>query len=201
MRNKDFLNFTKEFLQIKKNNKTKAQKQYSKLELLNKAPSVKLVNYMYANKGDLNMEAVNKSAGMNHPSFSNGAAYGDLDNDGDLDLIVNNIDDEAFIYENKIEGQNFIRLDLEGEIPNRMSISARAVIYSGTELQMAELNPNRGYMSACESMIHFGIPKGKKVDSLIVRWASGRTIVIQHPKINQIIKLQEKILRCRSKLP
>ena len=192
MRNKDFLNFTKEFLQIKKNNKTKAQKQYSKLELLNKAPSVKLVNYMYANKGDLKMEAVNKSAGMNHPSFSNGAAYGDLDNDGDLDLIVNNIDDEAFIYENKIEGQNFIRLDLEGEIPNRMSISARAVIYSGTELQMAELNPNKGYMSACESMIHFGIPKGKKVDSLIVRWASGRTIVIQHPKINQIIKLQEK---------
>ncbi len=192
VRNKDFSHLRDEYLKNKNNPNYNGEKYNHATELLDKAPSVKLVNYMYQNDGELHFTNVAQKANMNHPSFSNGAAYGDLDNDGDLDLIVNNIDDEAFIYKNKTDNaNNFIRLNLIGEGQNIKSYGARVCIYSSIGIQLAEINPNRGYLSACESTLHFGLGNENKVDSIVVRWQSGKTIVLNDPKLNKLISLDE----------
>lgn len=118
--------------------------------------------------------------GYGAKSFSNGASYVDLDNDGDLDLIVNNIGDNAFIYQNNANnrpGSNYLRLNLVGPEGNYRSYGARAAIYyDNGKMQMLELTNARGYMSTSEPFMHFGVGSVEKLDSLIVRWPSGKTL-------------------------
>lgn len=167
----------------------------SKLELIKKAPSEKIVNYMYHNVGDLKFKNVVDDWGMAQKSFSNGASYSDLDNDGDLDLIVNNIGDHAFVYQNNANnrpGSNYLRLNLVGPEGNYRSYGARAAIYyDNGKMQMLELANARGYMSTSEPFMHFGVGSIEKLDSLIVRWPSGKTLRKKTVKCNQTLTLKE----------
>ncbi|HRG68845.1 MAG TPA: VCBS repeat-containing protein [Saprospiraceae bacterium] len=167
----------------------------SKLELVKNAPSEKILNYMYHNVGDLKFKNVVDDWGMAQKSFSNGASYVDLDNDGDLDVIVNNIGDKAFVYQNfasSRQGSNYLRLNLVGPKENYRSYGARAVIYyDNGKMQMLELSNARGYMSTSEPFMHFGLGTVSKVDSLIVRWPSGKMLRKTGIKANQTLILKE----------
>jgi enediyne biosynthesis protein E4 len=138
-------------------------------------PEVKVPNYLYRNRGDLTFEDVSDAWGVKVPSFSSGAAYADLDLDGDLDLVVSNIDEPAFVLENRAErlGRNHLRVALEGPPGNRGGHGTRVVIHAGGVRQSIEHTPYRGYKSTVESTLHFGLGEATSVESLEVFWPDG----------------------------
>ena len=155
-------------------------------------PSHKLPNYMYRNKGDLTFENTTKTWGLNTPSFSNGYAVGDLDGDGDLDVIVNNFEDQAFVYENKTVQQgdmNYLQIKLTGPPKNTVGLGTKVWIYCNGQMQYQELYTNRGFLSSSEPLIHFGLGKSKKIDRVELRWPDGKTTILTNVKANQRLKL------------
>ena len=152
----------------------------SKDQILTQVPVVKLHNYAFRNNADLTFTDVSEKWGMTTPTFSNGAAYADLDNDGDLDLIINNINDEASVYRNNSREQNrekthYIRIHLKGPSGNRQGLGSWIEIYYGSgKKQVWENNPFRGYLSTMEDAGSFGLGTIKSVDSVVVRWQNGR---------------------------
>jgi len=169
-------------------------------DIIPKIPIVKVPNYAFENMGNYQFANHTKEWGMDIPSFSNGAAFADLDNDGDLDYVTNNINDPAFIYRNNtidqsIKGKeqpNFLRIELNGDEPNRLAIGAKVELWSGGQLQYIEHYMTRGYLSSVDPVIHFGLGKNDKVDSLKVIWPLGKTVtVIKNAPINHLLKLHE----------
>ncbi len=161
---------------------------------LDSIPVVKVPNYAFRNNGDLTFADVTGQWGMNQPSFSNGAAYADLDNDGDLDLVINNINDKPFVYENTlVNGKSdvhYLRLRLSGSSCNRNAIGARVTIfYDSGRLQYHEFSTTRGYISVVEPVIHFGLGTSSHVDSLLVEWPDGKTGLILNPAVDTTILL------------
>ena len=193
VRNKDYDHYKEEFLK----NKSLLKKDETILhatDLLDKAPSVKLSNYFYSNLGDLNFVSNAKDVGLSQPSFSNGAAYADLDLDGDLEMMVNNINDGAFLYKNNSTelGRHYLRLKLTSETKNKKSFGARAIVYTSKGVQMKEVNPYRGYLSSVEPILHFGVAEGATIDSIKIRWLSGKSITQKNIKVNQVLEIKEK---------
>ena len=169
----------------------------SKEEILEQIPEVKLHNYVFRNEGNLRFADKTIDWGLEEPSFSNGGAYGDLDNDGDLDLVINNINSEAFVYENtshgKTEGQRYLQVKFAGDDQNREGIGAWAEIYYGAGLQQVyENSPYRGFLSTVQPLAHFGLNGINKVDSLVVRWPNGKKQVVRDVRTNQVIKVSIK---------
>lgn len=145
--------------------------------LMDKVPEIPLKNYAYKNKNSLAFEDVSDSWGLSELSYANGAAYADLDNDGDLDLIVNNVDSEASIFRNSSEKQNqhrSIKINFEGNENNKAGIGARLTAWIGNEMLLFENYPVRGYLSSMPSDILIG-RGNKKIDSLLVTWPDGKT--------------------------
>lgn len=172
-----------------------AQRQYAQefQEALSKLGSEKVPNYLFRNNADLTFEDVTDSWGLAEPSFSNGVAYGDLDNDGDLDLVVNNLDHEAFIYQNNLNANsagNYLQVKLKGPEKNPWGIGASVTIYSNGEMQYQELYVNRGFQSSVEPLLHFGMGKHKSIDSLVVRWPNGQRQRIDKVKANQRLTVE-----------
>ena len=171
----------------------------SPIMLLESIPSVKIANYAFKNKGGLQFENVTKSWGMDTPSFSNGAAYADLDNDGDLDYIVNNINDSASVYRNnsiqlKPEESNYLRVKLNGLQNNINGIGAFIEIkYNKNEQQIYENTPYRGYLSTIENIAHFGLGKNQKVDEVKVIWQSGKSQILKDIPVNQVLIIDERL--------
>lgn len=157
-------------------------------------PSMPISNYAFKNMGNLNYNKVMDDWGLNKESFSNGASYADLDNDGDLDLVVNNINEEAFIYRNNSESipsSNFIRLQLS-DVNNKTIFGTRITLYTENGIQTQETTNVRGIYSTSEPDVHFGIGSTEVVDSIVVTWPNSKLSSLYNPKINQTIKLSNE---------
>lgn len=169
----------------------------SKKQLLSQIPEVKIKNYAYKNLGNLQFSNTTDEWGLTAPSFSNGAVYADLDNDGDLDMIVNNINDEAGVYKNtlqqkKKEGANYLQIVLEGDSLNRQGIGTWVELYFGRGNRLSlESSPYRGYLSSVDPIAHFGLGSNTVVDSIVVRWQNGLQQTLQQVKANQRITIKK----------
>ncbi len=173
----------------------KAMKIVAKKEVLAQLPAVKISNYCFKNNGNLVFSDVTKDWGMSIPSFSNGAVYADLDNDGDLDYIVNNINDEAFIYENTLQqkdskSNNYLRIVLKGDEGNIDGLgSFISIFYQGDKKQVSEFSPYRGYLSTVEFATHFGLGGVDKIDSLLIEWPGGKKQTFYNVAVNQTLNV------------
>ncbi|MDW8394559.1 MAG: VCBS repeat-containing protein [Chitinophagales bacterium] len=187
--NMDFLKFAFE------EEKSRAQQQEREpdlLALVRQMPSVKIANYMFRNGGRLRFENVTASWNLNHPAFSNGATYADLDNDGDLDLVVNNIDEPAFVYRNLCRertGRNFLSVRLVGPSANPLGIGTRVELYTASGFQMQEHYMSRGYQSSVSERLLFGLNEEKEVQRLVVIWPDGRRQVLENVPANATISV------------
>jgi len=181
--NKDVQNndFTAEF-----ERKNKAKEKIDLFEFSKEVPSNTLENFIYNNNGDLTFSNKTEEWGMDQESFSFGASYADLDNDGDLDLIVNNNNDFPFLYKNQANG-NYLKLSFIGPSENIFSFGVKAIAYYDGETHYSELTPVRGYQSSVETNLHFGLGKVQIVDSIVVIFPDGKTIIDKNIDANQVI--------------
>jgi ASPIC and UnbV/FG-GAP-like repeat len=169
----------------------------SKKQLLEQIPAVKIPNYAFHNNGNLTFTNVTNNWGLTTPSFSNGAAYADLDNDGDMDVIVNNINDEAFIYENrtsneKKDANHFLSIKLIGDSLNRDGLGTWLELYYQGKMQAYEESPYRGYLSSIQKEPHFGLGNITTLDSVIIKWPNGKMQILQNIKTDQVLKVNIK---------
>ena len=227
--NLDFLKYMGDYQQA--NGKVKRQ---DVLNLVQKMPSSNLTNYLFQNKGKTTeggqsngLTFKNVGWGTSKPSNSNGAAYADLDNDGDLDLIVNNINQAAFIYQNEADKQlknHYLNIKLNGEGQNRFGIGAKITIYplppegenttsggkealsswalspyGGRGVQYLEQMPTRGYQSSVSPILHFGLGQTNSIESLKIVWLSGKEEVIQNITGDKLLVLEEKNAKISAK--
>ena len=156
-------------------------------------PSEKIDNFMFQNHGDLNFEQVNKKWGIEYIGFSNGVAYADLDNDGDLDLVINNIDDYASVFENSSSKiNNYLKVNFKGNTKNTCGLGNRVYIKTKKGTQMQELTLTRGFQSSVAPELHFGVAKNSTIDEVKVVWTNGKVQKLLNVKANQTLTLKEQ---------
>ncbi len=148
-------------------------------------PSQKLNNYIYKNNGDLTFSKKMKEWGMEDPTFSNGAAYADLDNDGDLDLVINNIDDQVGLYRNNANN-NYLQVKLKGPNNNSLGIGAKVYVKKADTIQFQQLYLARGFESSVTNVLHFGLGKNDNVDEVVVQWPDGKISKLNNPESNKM---------------
>ncbi|MDB5022363.1 MAG: RNA-binding protein [Mucilaginibacter sp.] len=167
----------------------------SKKQILDQIPIIKIPNFAFKNNGKLQFDDVTDNWGFTTPTFSNGAVYADLDNDGDMDVIINNIDDQAMIYRNTLRqkdpnGSHYLHIAFQGGRYNRNGIGAWAdIYYDHGKHQAYENTPFRGYLSTIQNIAHFGLGKVNILDSVVVRWQNGKKQTLQNVKADQVLKV------------
>jgi enediyne biosynthesis protein E4 len=205
--NLDFLKYMGDYQQA--NGKLKRQ---DVLDVVKKMPSSNMSNYLYKNNGYSpplgagGLTFKNVGWGTSRPSNSNGAAYADLDNDGDLDLIVNNINQAAFIYQNETNKQlknHYLKVRLDGEGLNRLGLGAKVTLYytptggqgntpsGGKGVQFLEQMPTRGFQSSVSPILHFGLGEKTVIDSIKIVWLSGKQQIAINPTVDKTLVLEE----------
>ncbi len=174
--------------------RSKAWLTTPKADILKQIPEVKIHNYIFRNNGNLKFSDQSEKWGMETPTFSNGAAYSDFDNDGDLDLVINNINDEASLYRNTSmeknpETSHFLTVTLHGDSLNPGGLGTWIQIWYGKgQTQVWESSPYRGYLSSVENAAHFGLGSLTTVDSMAVRWPSGKAQILKYVAAGQSLK-------------
>ncbi len=147
-------------------------------------------NYLFRNNGDLTFSNVSSEWGFREPSYSNGAAFADLNNDGQLDLVINNINQEVFIYSNRSQHENhFLQIKISGPENNRQGIGAKLSLYFDDESLHHQYSVSRGYLSAMATPVHFGLGKATEIDSLVVIWPDDQKQVITALPVNSIAEV------------
>jgi hypothetical protein len=167
-------------------------------EIIKKMPSNPIANKMYRNKGNLQFDDMGEQWGMSEKTFSNGAAYADLDNDGDLDLVINNVNQPALIYKNnsrEINKNHFISIRLKGKENNSMAVGSLVTVYADSITQVRELIPSRGFQSSVDYQLVFGLGRKGKIDSITVRWPDQHTSTILQPATDTILTISESNVR------
>jgi hypothetical protein len=176
------------------------QRAFNFKEFLDKAPSEAVPNYAFQNDGNLRFTNKAFDWGLSEPDFSNGAAYGDLDNDGDLDLVVNNVNAPVSVYKNlSVEKHktNYLKIKLEGTGLNRNAIGAKVFVYQPGQTQLLQQMPNRGFQSSVDLNMVFGLGDNPQIDSIVVVWP-GRgnnpdpMQTMRQPKANQMVTLRQQ---------
>ena len=165
------------------------------IALLSHMPQIPLASYAYRNNGNLTFTNVADAWGLADPSFSNGAAYVDLDNSGSLDLVVNRINAPAAIYRSRARernGNHYLTIALRGEGANTAGIGAKVMIKHGSVMQMLEQMPTRGFQSSVDPRLHFGLGTATSIDSLVVIWPDHRFQVLTHVGGDQTITLEQR---------
>lgn len=160
-------------------------------------PQIKIPNFLYVNNGDSTFSDKAKEWGLDQPAYSNGAAYADFDNDGDLDLVINNLESEAMLYENrtiseKSTEKNFLQVTLKGKQGNEFGLGAKVFVYHGGKIQVQECMPTRGFQSSVDYRLTFGTGSAKEIDSLMVIWNSGEAQTLKNLKTGERITLDQQ---------
>ena len=163
--------------------------------LVDAIPSTPSRNFAFRNlgrEGNYTFQNVAAEWGLDQAGFSNGAAYGDLDNDGDLDLVINNTNAPATIYRNHTSGKHWLQLRFKGTTGNPFGVGAKATAFAGDQQWYLEHMPMRGFESSMQYRLHFGIGDTDQLDSLVVEWPDGKVSRIVQPVIDQLHLLDHK---------
>jgi hypothetical protein len=170
-------------------------------------PVIKIPNYAFRNNGDLTFSDVTRQWGLDAPSFSNGAAFVDFDNDGDLDYVINNINAEASVYENTLythDGKkdsvktNFLRVALKGPSQNVQALGTKVTLFQQGKMQYQENYIYRGFLSSVEGVMHFGLGSAAQIDSVVAEWPDSRVSVVKDIKPGQVLTLNHKDSKTRN---
>ena len=190
--NLDFLKYMGDYVQ---NNQQDIQRE-NVLEMVKKMPSSNLQNYAFRNEKGGQFKQQTESWGLREEANSNGAVHADLDNDGDLDIVVNNINKPAFLLENtsrqKVNAKHHLAFRLKGEGENTAGLGAQIRVFNGSSQQLLLQQPHASYQSSLSTVLHAGLDSSNKVDSVVVRWASGKIQTIRFVKADTLIQLREQ---------
>ncbi|MCK0161532.1 VCBS repeat-containing protein [Allomuricauda sp. F6463D] len=159
------------------------------MALIDRLPKKKVQNYYYKNNGGTDFTNVTDTWGPQLDSYSNGSVYADLDNDGDLDLVVNNVNQEAFVMENTLEGGNFTKIKFEGSPKNKFGIGVKVLVFNNNKVAVQENIATRGFMSAKDNSLNFGHGKDTIIDSIQVIWPAGKFETLHNIKANQVLEV------------
>ncbi|MDH5398233.1 MAG: VCBS repeat-containing protein [Cyclobacteriaceae bacterium] len=183
MTDMDFVNYQREIGAL-----------FSPKYLIDSIPKLKLSNYAFQNNGNLSFQNKTQEWGLDHPAYSNGAAFADLDNDGDLDYIISNLNEKAFLYENTLyssereETQNhFLRIKLQGEMKNKAGLGTKVTLHYDGHQQFHDHSIYRGYLSTVEDIIHFGLGEYSNVDTLKIAWPDGNVQYFLNVAADQVL--------------
>lgn len=170
-------------------NKREEKNKLEIQEVLDLAPVTKVSNYIFKNSGDLTFKDYTQDWGFDKKVNSNGVAYADLDNDGDLDLVINNLDEVCSVYENK-STQNYFALQLEGKGQNYFAVGAKVSIHYNGEAQVQELFLTRGFQSSVSTRLNFGLGKTEIIERVEIRWPDQKTTVLKDVSVNQLLTVK-----------
>lgn len=188
--NMDFMNYAVQ----EKLSENKTGKRTAIMELLGNIPSTVEENYVYRNNGDLTFAKENLAWGFDRKSLSNGAAYADLDNDGDLDLIINNVEEEAFVYRNNSEthtDNGYLKIKLEGEGKNTFGVGAKIELFVNGNVITQEQIPTRGYQSSVDYNLVFGLGNAENIEKLKITWPDSKIQLLEDVTVNQTLTLKQ----------
>jgi hypothetical protein len=185
----DFINFISSDIMQQK--LAAGNLSHNDISLIEKFPEIKLPNKFFHNNGKAAFDDIAGSIGNDKATFSNGAVYADLDNDGDLDVIVNNIDDAVLLYENKTNDNrdgHYLQIELKGDRENINAIGSKVIVYAGESVETYEKYPVRGFLSSMEIPVHIGMNK-TSVDSIKIIWPDNTFQFVQTAKVGNKIKV------------
>ncbi|MHA4809161.1 VCBS repeat-containing protein [Flavitalea flava] len=188
--NMDFIKYMEAYRESKGR-----MKREDVLDIVAHMPSSNVTSYLFRNNGDLSFTNMGIRWGIRLPSNSNGAVWADLDNDGDLDLVTNNTNQAAFVYENhadRLSKNHYLQIKLEGAGKNTEGIGAKLILYDKGKKQYLEQMPAQGYQSCVSPVLHFGLGQESVIDTLCVIWSGGKKQLLTQVRADQLLTLKER---------